>query len=189
MLRLFSLFQKSLLHSQDSFQNTAFVTLNSLLYTTMGFMIGALSDVGILSRRNILFLSFLGSAVSYALIIAGGLRSLIFSRVLVGLVKQTMTVSTGLMSLYTTEENRGTFLGRLSASTTVSWLVGPSLGALLYKHVGPVAPCAVASSLFLINSVLAACYFQKKIPLRVQKSQNVPQITLVAVERRNTHHL
>ncbi|KAL7447959.1 hypothetical protein ACHAWC_000237, partial [Mediolabrus comicus] len=121
-----------------------------------GLMIGALSDVGILSRRNILFLSFLGSAVSYALIIVGGLRSLIFSRVLVGLVKQTMTVSTGLMSQYTTEENRGTFLGRLSASTTVSWIVGPSLGALLYKHVGPVAPCAVASSLFLINSVLAA---------------------------------
>lgn len=127
-----------------------------------GLMIGALSDVGILSRRNILFLSFLGSAVSYALIIAGGLRSLIFSRVLVGLVKQTMTVSTGLMSLYTTEENRGTFLGRLSASTTVSWIAGPSLGALLYKHVGPVAPCAVASSLFLINSVLAAVLLPKE---------------------------
>ena len=126
-----------------------------------GLMIGALSDVGILSRRNILFLSFLGSAVSYALIIVGGLRSLIFSRVLVGLVKQTMTVSTGLMSLYTTEENRGTFLGRLSASTTVSWIVGPSLGALLYKHVGPVAPCAVASCLFLINSVLAAVLLPK----------------------------
>ena len=126
-----------------------------------GLMIGALSDVGLLSRRNILFLSFLGSAVSYALIIVGGLRSLIFSRVLVGLVKQTMTVSTGLMSQYTTEENRGTFLGRLSASTTVSWIVGPSLGALLYKHVGPVAPCAIASSLFLINSVLAAVLLPK----------------------------
>ena len=69
-----------------------------------GFIIGALSDVGMLRRRNILLLSFLGSAVSYALVVVGGLRSLIFSRVLVGLVKQTMTVSTGLLSCYTSEQ-------------------------------------------------------------------------------------
>ena len=126
-----------------------------------GLIIGALSDVGILSRRNILFLSFLGSAVSYALIVVGGLRSLIFSRVLVGLVKQTMTVSTGLMTSYTTEQNRGMFLGCLNASTTVSWIAGPSLGALLYKHVGPQSPCIVASCLFLLNSTLAAVLLPK----------------------------
>eukprot|EP00985_Skeletonema_marinoi_P006536 scaffold2818_cov133-Skeletonema_marinoi.AAC.22 len=121
-----------------------------------GLIIGALSDVGILSRRNILFLSFLGSAVSYALIVVGGLRSIVFSRVLVGLVKQTMTVSTGLLTSYTADHDRGIYLGRLQASTTVSWIVGPTLGALLYKHVGPSSPCVVASCLFLFNSMLAA---------------------------------
>jgi len=121
-----------------------------------GLIIGALSDVGILSRRNILFLSFLGSAVSYALIVVGGLKSIVCSRVLVGLVKQTMTVSTGLLTSYTAEHDRGIYLGRLQASTTVSWIVGPSLGALLYKHVSPSSPCIVASGLFLFNSVLAA---------------------------------
>ncbi len=121
-----------------------------------GLIIGALSDVGILSRRNILFLSFLGSAVSYALIVVGGLKSIIFSRVLVGLVKQTMTVSTGLLTSYTAEHDRGIYLGRLQASTTVSWIIGPSLGALLYKHVSPTSPCIVASCLFLFNSMLAA---------------------------------
>jgi predicted MFS family arabinose efflux permease len=130
-----------------------------------GLIIGALSDVGLLSRRNILFLSFLGSAVSYALIVVGGLRSIIFSRVLVGLVKQTMTVSTGLLANYTGDHDRGIFLGRLNASTTISWIVGPSLGALLYKHIGPSAPCIVASGLFLLNSVLAAVLLPRDDPL------------------------
>ena len=121
-----------------------------------GLIIGALSDVGILSRRRILFLSFLGSALSYALIVVGGLRQLIFSRVLVGLVKQTMTVSTSLLARYTTSETRAVEMGRLTASTTAAWIVGPSVGALLYKHVSPSAPCLTASGLFLLNSALAA---------------------------------
>mmetsp|Transcript_28511 Transcript_28511/g.60164 ORF Transcript_28511/g.60164 Transcript_28511/m.60164 type:complete len:487 (+) Transcript_28511:161-1621(+) len=121
-----------------------------------GLIIGALSDVGILSRRRILFLSFLGSALSYALIVVGGLRNLIVSRVLVGLVKQTMTVSTSLLARYTTSETRAVSMGRLTASTTAAWIAGPSVGALLYKHVDPSAPALTASGLFLLNSALAA---------------------------------
>jgi len=121
-----------------------------------GLIIGALSDVGILSRRRILFLSFLGSALSYGLIVFGGLRNLIFSRVLVGLVKQTMTVSTSLLARYTTVETRAVAMGRLSASMTAAWILGPSVGALLYKHVDSSAPALTASGLFLLNSALAA---------------------------------
>lgn len=121
-----------------------------------GLIIGGLSDVGILSRRSILFLSFLGSALSYALIVVGGLRKLIFSRVLVGLVKQTMTVSTSLLARYTTAETRAVSMGHLTASTTAAWIAGPSVGALLYKHVDPSAPALTASGLFLLNSALAA---------------------------------
>ena len=154
--------------------------LSSLFSTSQiagGLIIGALSDVGILSRRNILFLSFLGSALSYALIVVGGLRSIIVSRVLVGLVKQTMTVSTGLMTSYTDEQNRGVYLGRLQASTTISWIVGPSVGAYLYKHVNPSFPCIVASCLFLFNSLLAAIFLprddsQDKITSNNKKQSN-----------------
>ncbi|KAL7433537.1 hypothetical protein ACHAXH_002982 [Discostella pseudostelligera] len=120
-----------------------------------GLVIGALSDLGLLSRRRILFLSFVGSAISYTLVV-GGLRQLIFSRVLVGLVKQTMTVSTSLLVTWTTPESRAVCMGRLSASTTFAWITGPSVGALLYKHVSPSAPAFFASGLFVLNSVLAA---------------------------------
>ena len=121
-----------------------------------GLILGFLSDLGVLSRRNILFLSFLGSAVSYALIVAGGLKKLILSRVLVGLVKQTMTVSTSLLAKYTTSENRAVHMGRLQASTTVAWIVGPSVGALLFKHVDSTAPALAACGIFVVNSILAA---------------------------------
>ncbi|KAL9186198.1 hypothetical protein ACHAXT_005436 [Thalassiosira profunda] len=121
-----------------------------------GLLIGALSDVGILSRRRILFLSFLGSSLSYGLIAFGSLSTLVFSRVLVGMVKQTMTVSTSLLASYTTHDTRAILMGRLSASTTVAWIAGPSIGALLYKHVDPHAPALAASALFLVNSALAA---------------------------------
>jgi len=83
-----------------------------------GLIIGLLSDLGYLSRRRILFLSFIGSAVSYAMIVAGSLPYLVFSRVCVGLVKQTMTVSTSLLARCTTESDRATYLGRITASST-----------------------------------------------------------------------
>jgi Major Facilitator Superfamily len=89
-----------------------------------GLILGAMADVGVIQRRSILFLSFLGSALAYSLIIFGGLYALIFSRVLVGLVKQTMTVTTTLMARYTTNETRAKHMGRLSASSTAAWIVG-----------------------------------------------------------------
>ena len=120
-----------------------------------GLVIGLLSDLVLLSRRRILFLSFLGSALSYILVV-GGFRQLIFSRILVGLVKQTMTVSTSLFVAWTTPETRAVCMGQLSASTTFAWIAGPSVGALLYKHISPSAPAFVSSGLFVLNSVLAA---------------------------------
>ena len=121
-----------------------------------GITIGMLSDLGILSRRRILLLSFLGSALSYALIIHGGIYRLICSRVIVGLVKQTMTVSTSLMAEYTDYTNRTVWMGRLGASITVAWIAGPSFGSILYKHVGEFAPAAVACGLFVFNSIIAS---------------------------------
>eukprot|EP00584_Thalassiosira_punctigera_P001748 CAMPEP_0172539966 /NCGR_PEP_ID=MMETSP1067-20121228/11061_1 /TAXON_ID=265564 ORGANISM="Thalassiosira punctigera, Strain Tpunct2005C2" /NCGR_SAMPLE_ID=MMETSP1067 /ASSEMBLY_ACC=CAM_ASM_000444 /LENGTH=439 /DNA_ID=CAMNT_0013325735 /DNA_START=93 /DNA_END=1409 /DNA_ORIENTATION=+ len=141
---------------QSASQREMLSSLYSSSQIAGGLIIGALSDVGLLSRRKILFLSFLGSALSYGLIVVGGLRKLIFSRVLVGLVKQTMTVSTSLLARCTTSENRAVSMGRLAASSTAAWIVGPSVGALLYKHVDPSAPAIAAVCLFIFNSAVAA---------------------------------
>lgn len=141
---------------QSASQREMLSSLYSSSQIAGGLIIGALSDMGILSRRRILFLSFLGSTLSYALIVVGGIRTLIFSRVLVGLVKQTMTVSTSLLATCTTAETRAVDMGRLAGSSVAGWIAGPTVGALLYKHVDPSAPAITASVLFLLNSAVAA---------------------------------
>ena len=137
-----------------------------------GISIGMLSDLGMLSRRHILLLSFLGSALSYALIIHGGIYRLICSRVIVGLVKQTMTVSTSLMTEYTDYTNRTVWMGRLGASITVAWIAGPSIGSILYKHVGEFAPTAVACGLFVFNSIIATVLLPREEWNDVTNSNN-----------------
>lgn len=77
-----------------------------------GFLIGGLLDTGSLSRQHCLFLSFLGSSLSYALIVYGGMRGLIISRIVVGLIKQTSTISTSMISTYSTQKDRSIYMGR-----------------------------------------------------------------------------
>ena len=127
-----------------------------------GLLLGALADAKILQRRTILFLSFGGSALAYALITYGNIAALIVSRILVGLVKQTMTVSTTMIARSTTVENRAIQIGRLNACSTMAWIVGPSVGALLYKTVDVRAPALLAATLFVINMILAAMLLPAK---------------------------
>jgi len=125
-----------------------------------GLLFGVLTDAKLLQRKTILLLSFGGSAVSYAMIVFGGLYAILFSRVLVGLVKQTMTVATTLLTQQTTSETRAKNLGRLKAASSVAWIVGPSAGALLYKHVDETAPALFACALFVLNFLLALVFLE-----------------------------
>ena len=132
--------------------------LSSLFSTAQivgGLLMGVVTDARLVSRHTILRLSFGGSALSYLLIVYGGLHSLLFSRVLVGLVKQTMTVTTTMLSKCTNKENRAKYMGRLSAASTVAWIVGPSAGAMLYHYWDHRAPALLASALFVLNLILS----------------------------------
>lgn len=77
-----------------------------------GLVIGALSDSQVVSRHTILMISFMGSAFAYAMIIQGGLAAILISRITVGLVKQTMTVTSSMMAHATHENERSTHVGR-----------------------------------------------------------------------------
>ena len=124
-----------------------------------GVVIGAASDS--LSKRSILLLSFVGSAVSYMLVgLTGNTYVLFGSRVLVGLVKQTMTVTTSTISELTAhdKELRARELGQFSAAATLSFVVGPSAGSMLYKQ-NPMLPCVCAAALFVINIVICLVFF------------------------------
>ncbi len=133
--------------------------LSSLFSTSQivgGLLMGLVTDARCVRRKSLLFLSFAGSALSYALIAYGGFTALVCSRVLVGLVKQTMTVTTAMLTSWTSRTTRAHYMGRLSAASTVAWIVGPSVGAMLYRYVDPRAPALLACVLFVTNILLAA---------------------------------
>lgn len=79
-----------------------------------GILIGAAGDAGILSRKKTLLLSFVGSAFAYGVIGFAGrsFYAVVVSRVIIGLVKQTMTVGTALLVRHTTKAERATQMGR-----------------------------------------------------------------------------
>lgn len=78
-------------------------------------------------------MSFGGSAIAYLMIAYGGFTALILSRILVGLIKQTMTISYSMLSACTAPETRSRNVGRIQSSSTAAWILGPSTGALLFK--------------------------------------------------------
>ena len=123
-----------------------------------GLVLGALMEARWVKRTTVLYVSFGGSAVAYALMACsrGNVMALMVSRILVGLVKQTMTITKTMLANCTTAETRAQHMGRLSASATASWVVGPSVGAVLFKYVDPRAPPVLASVLFLVNMGVAA---------------------------------
>jgi hypothetical protein len=140
-----------------------------------GMILGALADAQFLKRKTILFVSFGGSAIAYAMIAFGGFHALIISRILVGLVKQTMTVTTSMLTKCTTESNRAQSMGLLQSSATASWIVGPSAGAILFKYVDPRAPALLACALFLVNMILAMAWLKEDLDEDVKKNAQQPR--------------
>jgi MFS family permease len=123
-----------------------------------GLSIGFLTDSKVFTRLTILLLSFGGSAVSYALIVFGGFPALVVSRVLVGLVKHTMTIATTILSKATSRETRAQHMGRLQASLTLAWIIGPVVGSLLWQFVDRRAPALLACAIFVVNMGLALVF-------------------------------
>ena len=117
--------------------------LSSLFSTSQivgGLLMGFVTDARFVRRRSLLFISFAGSALSYALIAYGGFTALICSRVLVGLVKQTMTVTTAMLTSCTTRQT--------SIDGCVDcWAIcrGHALSLRWYKSAGSFGLCLVCS--------------------------------------------
>eukprot|EP00960_Hanusia_phi_P045210 757088-Hanusia_phi.AAC.10 len=122
-----------------------------------GVVLGYVSD-HLSGRKNILLLSFLGSAVSYTL---AGLSyqnslisTLVLSRFIVGLVKQTMTISRAITTSLTSDEDRTRSLSHLRACATLAFLVGPTMGGLLSKTFNKAVPAYAAAALFVLNALM-----------------------------------
>lgn len=123
-----------------------------------GLGIGYLGDRG-LGRRGILLLNFCGAAAAYAIVGApsAGVAALVFSRVVVGLCKQTMMASTALMADLTAPgPDRALWIGRLSSAAQCAWVAGQSLGGWLNARGSPLLVSCVAVALYALDFCLVA---------------------------------
>lgn len=130
----------------------------SLAQIVGGLALGALSDRS-LGHRGLLLLSFVGAATAYAIVGWPGatFTTLVGSRVVVGLCKQTMTASTALVAELTLPgAERATWVGRIASASQASWLVGQSVGAYLNGFGDPRIPSAVAVGLYVVCFVVSS---------------------------------
>ena len=97
-------------------------------------IIGYLGDRR-LGRKQVLLVSFAGAGISYLLVgLAESVWVLGLSRVLVGLVKQTQTCSSALLTGLTSEDTRAQAFGRLSSASMIAGMVGQSAGGVLSTY-------------------------------------------------------
>jgi predicted MFS family arabinose efflux permease len=89
-----------------------------------GVALGVVSDK--ISRRQGLLLSMVGAGISYALVAtAQSVQMLMASRIIVGFVKQTITLSTAMAADISQDAaQRSTAVGHISAAVTVGWMSG-----------------------------------------------------------------
>ena len=127
-----------------------------------GLLIGYLGDRG-LGRKGVLLLSFAGAGASYFLVgYADSVALLALSRVVVGLVKQTQTCSTALITAISSDGDRAKALGRLTSASTLAFVVGQSFGQLLIDNFGRSIPCYFAASLYIVD--FAVVYALLQVP-------------------------
>lgn len=121
----------------------------SLAQIVGGVFLGGLSDR--YGRRASLLLSrsMCGAGLSYGLVgllaspllaapLAGfGIPLLVLSRVIVGLVKQTMTLSTAFAADHTPDADRAAAVAHVVAAVSVGWMAGQAVGV-----VGRIDYCA-----------------------------------------------
>lgn len=122
-----------------------------------GSIIGYLSN-GILSRKTILLLSSIGSGVSYSmLLIRGSISSLVFSRVLVGLVKQS-TTSCKALAMMSRDDHSPQRFSLIAAVRHMGSFVGSFLLSLITKHYPEEFAILLCVFLYVIESIIISVF-------------------------------
>jgi len=113
-----------------------------------------------------LYISFVFSLIdSFKVAIAPNVWVLFLSRVVVGLVKQSMTVSTSLLAdLPMDKSSRTRAMGKLQGGVTAGFILGPILGSFTYSR-NPSVPPILASMSFLLAAIICAKVLPPDEPL------------------------
>lgn len=158
----------------------------SSIYSTSqlvgGLLLARLGDRK-LGRKRTLLLSFAGAGISYGMVgFATTVETLVLSRVIVGLVKQTSTCSTALITKWSSDSGRAQALGRLSSASTLAFLSGNAVGGAISSRYGRRVPCLVAVCLFAISFVLVLFGLPSDTPAPTASGEAQAAATRTAAE-------
>lgn len=140
-------------------------------------ILGALSDK--YGRKNILFLSVLGTFFGYILMILGianqNLTLIVLSRIIDGFTGGNISVATSAISDISSKEDKVKNFGMLGAIFGISFILGPFLGGKLsdsevVSFFNYETPFIVSSALSFINLVLIGTIFKDTLANRIERS-------------------
>ncbi len=138
-------------------------------------VLGGLSDTA--GRRTMLLLSTVGGAIGYALLALavspsyGSLPLLLLSRLPIGLLKQSLTVSRALVTDTTNIEGRLRPMARVGGCVGIGFVLGPGLGGALSKKIGLLLPPILASCLFVLSNLVILFFLPETAPLPLSKAE------------------
>jgi len=140
-------------------------------------ILGTLSDK--YGRKNILFLSVLGTFLGYILMVLGiiyqNLYLIVISRIIDGFTGGNISVATSAISDISDKESRVKNFGMLGAIFGFCFILGPFIGGKLsdpsvVSFFSYETPFIVAGVLSLINLFLISSFFKDTLANRIEKT-------------------
>jgi MFS family permease len=150
-------------------------TLLGTLETTYGIgqivgatILGRLSDTR--GRKFVLLISFLGSAIGYAMTAAATAPwHLVASRLPVGLAKQTVAAARSILADCVPRHELTGMSARLTSFFAVGYAIGPYVGGALGKHYGDELPAFLAAAIFLALIPLTVFFLPETNPILMKE--------------------
>ena len=142
-------------------------------------------------RKPVLVITLLGSAVSYVLLgFAETVPALLFARLIGGLMAGNIPVAFAAAADVTSGEDRSRVMGRVGASFSLGFILGPALGGFI---AGPAPQAsnfltiAVVSACMSIFAVIITVFFFKETRVRSRRtlspaSLNQMSLKLISVK-------
>ncbi|MEQ8733980.1 MAG: MFS transporter [Rhodospirillaceae bacterium] len=137
-------------------------------------------------RKPILVITLLGSAVSYVLLgLAETVPALLFARLIGGLMAGNIPVAFAAAADVTSGEDRSRVMGRVGASFSLGFILGPALGGFI---AGPTPQAsnfltiAVVSAGMCIFAVVVTTLFFKETRVRSRRSSSPLSLKLISVK-------
>eukprot|EP01126_Amoeba_proteus_P064151 TRINITY_DN8941_c0_g1_i5.p1 TRINITY_DN8941_c0_g1~~TRINITY_DN8941_c0_g1_i5.p1 ORF type:complete len:439 (-),score=82.10 TRINITY_DN8941_c0_g1_i5:155-1471(-) len=140
-------------------------------------VMGRLSDK--MGRKIVLLISLAGTAVSYMILgTAKTAFSILVSRVIVGIVKQTLTLARACASDVCEGEARYTAFGNIMIFASLAFVIGPFCASPLSTYLGQMGPVVISTTLFVLDFIVVLVFF----PGNPQISRD----TTAAIKKKNT---